>query len=116
MGFIFFLSSAPRSELFDPVNWEYFGIKSLHLVEYGILGALFYIAISKTTKLSKSIAIPLSALLCGLYGITDEIHQAFVPGRSARAMDVLADVVGGLLGAAFLFYWAKIFGRRAERA
>jgi len=40
------------------------------------------------------------AFLCTtLYGITDEAHQAFTPMRSPDPYDVLADAVGGLLGA-----------------
>ena len=33
-----------------------------------------------------------------LYGISDEIHQAFVPSRYAGAADALADAVGSVLG------------------
>ena len=32
------------------------------------------------------------------YGISDEIHQYFVPYRSADIMDVLADMVGSCIG------------------
>ncbi len=32
-----------------------------------------------------------------LYGITDEIHQLFVWGRSTDILDVTADAVGGLI-------------------
>ena len=33
------------------------------------------------------------------YGVSDELHQAFVPRRSPDVMDVLADLAGGALGA-----------------
>ncbi len=33
-------------------------------------------------------------LIVSLYGIADEIHQSFVPGRSCSAPDWLADTVG----------------------
>jgi len=45
-----------------------------------------------------------------LYGISDEIHQAFVPGRSPAVIDVAADGVGAALGLAI---W--IFLRRRSR-
>jgi VanZ family protein len=32
--------------------------------------------------------------------LTDELHQSFVPGRSADPLDVLADCAGALLGIA----------------
>ena len=39
----------------------------------------------------------LSAAL--LYGLSDEVHQYFVPGREFSWMDLLADGAGGYLGA-----------------
>lgn len=39
-------------------------------------------------------------LLATLYGVTDEFHQLFVPGRSADRYDVLADCLGASLGVA----------------
>lgn len=33
-----------------------------------------------------------------LYGVSDEIHQHFVPGRDASILDVMADIVGGSFG------------------
>jgi len=40
----------------------------------------------------------LSILLSSLYGISDEIHQHFVPSRNADVMDVMADILGSILG------------------
>lgn len=42
----------------------------------------------------------LAVALCTLYGLSDEYHQSFVPGRDASAGDVLKDFSGALLGAA----------------
>jgi len=33
-----------------------------------------------------------------LYGISDEFHQFFVPGRSFETFDVMADTIGGAIG------------------
>ena len=33
-----------------------------------------------------------------LYGASDEIHQAFVPNRTAQVSDVLIDTAGGAAG------------------
>lgn len=33
-----------------------------------------------------------------IYGISDEIHQYFVPGRFVEVLDVVADAVGTLIG------------------
>lgn len=43
------------------------------------------------------VAVALGALL---WGLTDEFHQSFVPGRDPEALDVLADTMGALAGAA----------------
>ncbi|MCK5081916.1 MAG: VanZ family protein, partial [Candidatus Omnitrophica bacterium] len=32
------------------------------------------------------------------YGISDEIHQSFVPGRNAGIIDIIADTIGGAAG------------------
>lgn len=42
-------------------------------------------------------AAPWIGLAC-LYGLLDEIHQSFVPGRSVEVLDGVADVVGAVLG------------------
>jgi len=34
-----------------------------------------------------------------LYGLSDEVHQAMVPGRSSELADVIADFVGSAAGA-----------------
>jgi len=41
----------------------------------------------------------LAVALCAAYGVTDEAHQRFVPGRDATAGDVAKDVVGAAAGA-----------------
>ena len=43
-----------------------------------------------------------------LYGISDEIHQIFVPGRTADPIDWLVDTCGAALGA-FIAYVAPLF-------
>jgi len=73
--------------------------KVLHFVAYALLGALFLRAF-KTSRIKNNVKLMLilSVLLSSLYGISDEIHQYFVPYRSADLMDVLADILGGLAG------------------
>ncbi len=40
----------------------------------------------------------LAVVACGVWGVVDEWHQGFVPGRDSNGMDVVADVVGAALG------------------
>lgn len=44
--------------------------------------------------------ICLAVAIASLYGITDEIHQIFVPGRFCDPLDWMTDTAGALLGAA----------------
>jgi VanZ family protein len=53
-------------------------------------------------------------VLTALYGLSDEWHQSFVPARYAEAGDVLADLLGGLLGSGFYLLVRKI-GARVQR-
>lgn len=41
--------------------------------------------------------LTITIFFCILYAISDEFHQAFVPGRSVSALDVLMDGVGSVL-------------------
>jgi len=40
----------------------------------------------------------LSVVSASLYGISDEIHQSFVPFREAEVADVIADMLGAASG------------------
>lgn len=64
--------------------------KVVHAALYAVLGALLRVALGRTGP-----AIALAAA----YGATDEVHQAFVPGRDADLFDWIADVVGAVVGA-----------------
>ena len=75
--------------------------KSGHSIGYALLAFLLVRAFARgrlrdVTWLSVAVAI----VAATLYGISDEFHQLFVPGRSADRYDVLADCVGATLGAA----------------
>jgi VanZ family protein len=71
----------------------------LHCIAYALLGALLLRAF-KTSPIKNNVKLImiLSILLSSFYGISDEIHQYFVPFRDADFMDVLADMLGGILG------------------
>ena len=47
-----------------------------------------------------------------LVGGMDELHQIFLPGRSASWSDLAADAAGGLLGAAMLAVLDRLTGGR----
>jgi VanZ family protein len=69
--------------------------KSGHGIGYGILGAVLLRALAggrlKGITWGRAAA---AVLLATLYGVSDEFHQSFVPGRSPDRFDVLADSIG----------------------
>lgn len=77
--------------------------KFLHGLEYGVLGILLYRAFRQFTHTAGSMAL---AILCVMvFGISDEIHQWFVPQRQADVWDLIADTIG----AAFMILgWVAI--------
>ena len=78
--------------------------KVLHAGAYAVLSVLFYRAYQKTTTGSNmKRAFIFSVLFASGYGISDEIHQYFVPQRNAEVLDAVADFIGSTAGAAFMY-------------
>ena len=74
--------------------------KAFHLAAYAVLGMLLLRAFySLPRQKSVGLAVFLSIALSSLYGVSDEIHQHFNPGRQAEGLDVLADACGSAVGA-----------------
>ena len=70
-----------------------------HFAEYFILAVLLMRALRQetSTKLSprqRALVLTLTAL----YAVSDELHQALVPNRSANIIDILIDISGGICG------------------
>jgi VanZ family protein len=73
--------------------------KVLHAGGYGLLGILFYRAYRSLWPNASGWSMANASLLsAAFYGLSDEIHQYFVPGRSADPWDWLADTIGAMLG------------------
>ena len=73
--------------------------KILHALEFTLMGFFTTRAVLLTWNLPRLWALVLGAALAGSFGALDEIHQAFVPGRTSSVYDALADLSGGVLGA-----------------
>ena len=86
--------------------------KFLHLLEYGVLGFLVQRGIALGLRRPETTWL-VAAAASALYGGTDELHQSFVPGRTADWLDFAADVVGSLLGA---WIGAAALSGRASRS
>ncbi len=74
------------------VNSIGLGRESYHINGHFVLYMLLCISFYKATKNYWS-----STLLSGVYAISDEFHQTFVPGRSWENFDLLVDSLGIVL-------------------
>jgi len=89
--------------------------KGIHFAEYGTLAVLLAHAIRGTWRDWRPLAtFMVASILTTLWGITDEIHQAFVPGRSSDVHDVMADALGAMMGAAFYLVMRMQLRSRAD--
>ena len=95
------MSSDAIVELPDS-KWDGYIKESLHLVEFGILYLLLALALLTMRELNGTINVILILISC-LYGLTDEIHQSFVPYRSATLIDLVKDVIGVLVASWILY-------------
>lgn len=73
--------------------------KGAHFLEYTVLGVLLLLcANSHLSEKWKKLRLPVAFVSGILYAGTDELHQYYVPGRSAQFSDVLLDSAGVLTG------------------
>jgi VanZ family protein len=101
---IFFLSSRSISlKAYIP-----FMDKVIHLMEFAILGFLLSFGFVLSLKYRLKAKAYLTFLSGALLGALDELHQYFVPGRSAEILDWVADVLGILVG---LLIFISLFRR-----
>lgn len=75
--------------------------KLVHVVVYAVLGGLCARPLRRTPwgQQRPWTSIAAATAVATMYGVTDEIHQMFVPQRAADAWDLAADAVGGVVGA-----------------
>lgn len=111
MGLIFYLSHLSGSSVQMPHFRQ--SDKVAHAMAYCTLGLSFLYALPPRWHSRSLVVIGVSVLLfCGFYGLTDEFHQSFVPGREVSGGDVMADVLGGLV--AWVLYTGWRWWRRKQ--
>lgn len=90
--------------------------KTAHILEFTLLCMLAFMA------LPFGIPVRYRLFAAGawtlLYAISDEIHQAFIPGRTGLVSDVLIDTVGMLIGIAGILFLRWLIGiiKKSEKA
>jgi VanZ family protein len=104
MAAIFFVSGLSVAPLPERVS-----DKTGHFVAYAGLALLCVRAIAG--GLPRRVVPHVAAIafaIAAAYGATDEIHQSFVPGRSADVVDWFADASGALIGIGVCWLWGII--------
>ena len=101
---LFFLSEIDGT---SGLSWGFGWDKVLHFLLYLILGATLAWGWDRTRRRVPHWAVVSVGVV---YGLVDEWHQSFVPGRSPSLGDALADLAGTVAGFALvagLLWWHR---------
>ena len=103
MGLIFYYSSRPAGSS----ALERFPLPAGlgHFVGYAILAFLFYRAFNGGSFRFAARSALYAFGAAALYGVFDEIHQLFVPGRQATVVDIFIDAAGAACAVGLLYLW-----------
>ncbi len=104
MAMIFGLSSLSTV----PSPPEGFSFYDVHIAVYLGLGVLTARALARGVRDVSRTAVIGAIFISSLYGVSDEYHQLFVPGRSFDYLDMVADLVGSVAGACGVGAWSII--------
>lgn len=102
MAAIFYASSLPEAPILGGTD------KPLHGIVYFGFGVVVVRAVAGGLPRIISWSTGAKATLIAVaYATTDELHQLFVPGRSADLRDLIADTLGVILGAVCCWVWGR---------
>lgn len=88
----------------------------VHFMAYAGLGIVTLRAVAGGEwKGVTAAAVAGAVLISSLYGVSDEYHQRFVPGRSFDVFDMLADALGSLAATCAVWAWVIIERRLKTR-
>lgn len=105
---VFIATSLPGQSSINIEGYDKFA----HYGAYAVLAFLMYwfFYISDKNRVVSWRKVFIIGFVLSFYGVIDEIHQSFVPGRSTELLDWCADVAGiwsGILSARYLFFTGK---------
>ncbi len=109
MGLIFFLSAQPDLPHPESGFLDLLLSSGGHVLLFGVLAALW-----RRVPAGRPGAWPPALTLTLLYALSDEFHQAFVPGRHPDPWDLVCDGLGAGLGLA-LYGWGQRRQNRPEQ-
>lgn len=106
---LIFASSAIPTRYFPGVEYSWMP-KVVHVLFFFFLCLFMNLAFRHQQLLSPLArwSLPISIAVCLTFGILDEVHQMFVPGRHPRITDVLLDVSGAILMALTFRVWDRV--------
>ena len=110
MALIFYFSAQPSGS--DVLSRFPFSALVGHLGGYFLLSLLFYRAFSGGLRQWRPVAAAWAVVCSILYGVSDEMHQYFVPGREPSWLDLLVDGAGACLAVIACRLW--FHGRRSR--
>ena len=87
-----------------------------HFIAYFILTALVNLTLiyQRKSRLLFEKAPIATIVICLFYGALDEVHQLFVPGRSAETLDWVADASGTFIGVLIVYFLINRFKYHLE--
>jgi VanZ family protein len=110
MTAIFISSSLPGSAVPSGVP-----DKLVHFAVYGLFGALVLRALARGRWSGVGGRTAFASIVLTIaYGVSDEWHQSFVPGRSPDSMDLLFNGVGAAVVVGAAWVWSIIETSRAH--
>ena len=88
--------------------------KILHVGGYTVFGILVLRAFHGVFRAPRLRPTLGAVVFTAGYGLIDELHQSFVPGRSASGWDVAADLTGAALAVAVVGVATRFVGRETR--
>ena len=90
--------------------------KLAHCTEYGMLALFLYYSFTfRQPERWNTRSAVCAAIVAGLFSLTDEYHQSFVPGRTASIKDCGIDTFGALAGMVLLYAGRRLQGFLSKR-
>jgi VanZ family protein len=88
--------------------------KILHFFAYLLYGITIQIALINSDNYRSNKFILKIILIGSLFGLSDEIHQYFVKGRSSEVLDLVADILGVIVSLSLknIIIWIKVITKR----
>jgi len=114
MGVIFCISSVPDARIgSESLLWEILWRKAAHIGEYAVLAWLIFRIAYLGHRYERRDSFIVAVIAIGIFAVSDELHQSFVPGRTGKAIDVSVDILGGTIGLYLInFLYGAVFSVR----